>query len=175
NRERDRAHAEWKNIHGSTVHGIPEKAAQLAAHLVWIFPIVRRAGAVFRQRANECAIFHASDVALVRAGQVTSRPKLLIEAGQSAGRDHLIAKLVVFFLGAVHPMDVRRTRKLGHFLHPTQQAFIFGERNCRIGLGNGRHWSNSSAERDGGYLPSASDRSLWYRSAVGMENAYGMG
>ncbi len=48
---------------------------QLAAHLEGIFPVIRGPRGVFRERADESAVFHAGNIAGVRAGVDNSRAR----------------------------------------------------------------------------------------------------
>ena len=70
-----------------------------------IYPVVRRTGAVLRQRADERAVFHARDIARVGTRVVTARPQILVQLDEGAAGDHLLAETVVFFLGSIHPMN----------------------------------------------------------------------
>ncbi len=89
-----------------------------------IYPVVRRPGVVFRQRADECAVLHPSHIARIRARVIAARPKLLVQLDESAASHHLGAQRLVLFFRSIHPMDAVRLGQLGHFLHPTEQVFV---------------------------------------------------
>jgi hypothetical protein len=120
----DGAHAEREHIHGAAAHGAIKERLELAAHLEGVDPVVGGAGGIARERADEGAIFHAGDVACVRAGVIAPRPEILIELDESAGGDHLGAQRVVLFLRAIDPVDIGGAGKLRHFFHPAAKVFV---------------------------------------------------
>ncbi len=120
-------------LNGSTymvrpAHAAVEELLQLFAHLEGIHPVVGGAGAVFRERADERAIFDARDIVGVGTGVVAARPQLLVELDQRAAGDHFGAELLVFFLRAVDPMDGGGLGQGGDFIDPVNQVRILAQR-----------------------------------------------
>ena len=95
-----------------------EQLLQLAAHHIWVFPVVGRAGTVFGKRADESSIFYTRNIAGIGACQKTSRPQFLVELGEGAALDHLAAELVILGLGTVYPVNGIRFSKFGGFFDP---------------------------------------------------------
>ena len=88
-RRANRSHAERKHVHGSSLHRAVKKLFQFPTHSKWFFPVIRGTGRVFRERADESAVFDPSDVTWVRTRVVTTRPEFLVELDERAARDHL--------------------------------------------------------------------------------------
>ena len=104
-----------------------EELLELAAHGEGVFPVVGGTGGVFRERADEGAIFDAGYVVGGGPGIEAAGPELLVEAGKGAGLDEAIAEKVVLGLGAVDPVDGVRLGKIGHLFHPANEVFVGGE------------------------------------------------
>ena len=101
----NRAHAERKYVHGSSFHRAVEELFQFPTHLKWLFPIIRGTSRVFRERANESAVFDTRDVARVRTRVITTGPEFLVELDEGAARDHFSLQGFVFCLRAINPLN----------------------------------------------------------------------
>ena len=99
-----------------------------------IFLVVRRPGAIPRERADERAILDARDIGGIGAGIVTSRPQLLIQLDERAARDHFGIQPVAFFFGPIHPMNRGGLGQLRHLVHPSQQVLVLAQRNCMVSM-----------------------------------------
>ena len=116
-------------LNGSTymvrpVHAAAEQLLELLAHLERIDPVVGGPGAVLRERADKGAILDPGDIAGVGAGIETARPQILVELGEGAAFDQQVAKVVVFFLGAIHPMNGCGLGEGRHLVNPVQKMRI---------------------------------------------------
>jgi hypothetical protein len=63
----DRAHAERQHIHRAPLHAAAEKTFQCLPHGEGIDPVVRRAGGLLRERADERSSTRATSLASLRA------------------------------------------------------------------------------------------------------------
>ena len=120
----DGTHAEGQDVHSAALHCAVEEALELAAHVVGIFPIVGGAGGVLGIGADEGAIFDAGYIIGIGTGIKAAGPEFLVEPDESAIGDHFLAQVVVFFLGAVDPVDARGVREFGHFLDPAKEVVV---------------------------------------------------
>ena len=137
-RRSDDPHAERQDVHRPAAHGAVEEVLQLPPHLVRVLPVVRRAGGILRERADERALLDPGDIARVGARVVASRPGFLVEPQQGARPQHLFDELVVLFLRAVDPVHARRTGQLLHLLDPSEQVVISSEGNGWVAT-HGQH------------------------------------
>ena len=124
----DGAHAVGQDVHGASLHAAAEELLELAAHDVGVFPVVGGAGVVLGERADEGAVFDAGDVAGAGAGEEAAGPELLVEFGEGASLDELVAEEVVLGLGAVDPVDVIGLGEVGHLFDPADEVLVGGRR-----------------------------------------------
>src|SRR5690606_20588813 len=127
-----RAHAEGNDIHRATSHAAFEQALELCAHGIRLVPVVGRAGVFLVFGADEGAVFDASDVAGIRAGEETAGAELGVELDEGACFDKFVAQAVVFFLAAVTPVDVLRLAQFGNFFDPVQQCSVASSLFVRV-------------------------------------------
>ncbi len=120
----DGAHGVGQDVHGAAAHGAAEELLELAAHHEGVFPVVGGAGVVFREGADEGAVFDAGDVVGGGAGVEAAGPEILVETGERAGLDELIAEEVVLSLGAVDPVDVVGLAEVRHLFDPADEVFV---------------------------------------------------
>ncbi len=107
-----------------------EESLELLAHDEGIFPVVGGAGVVFGEGADEGAVFDAGYVVGRRAGVEAAGPEFLVEFGEGAGGDELIAEVVVLGLGAVDPVDGVGLAQVGHLFDPADEMLVCGGRGC---------------------------------------------
>ena len=81
---------------------------------------------VFGEGADEGAVFDAGDVVGGGAGEEAAGPELLVELGEGAGMDQLIAEEVVLGLRAVDPVNAVGLGKVGHLFDPADEMFVGG-------------------------------------------------
>ena len=122
----DGAHGVGQNVHGAAAHAAAEELLELLAHDEGVFPVVGGAGVVFGEGADEGAVFDAGDVVGGGAGVEAAGPELLVEAGEGAGGDELVAEVVVFGLGAVDPVDGVGLAEVGHLFDPADEVLVGG-------------------------------------------------
>src|SRR5512146_1146920 len=91
-------HGKGKNVHGAAAHAAFEEFLQLLPHYERIFPVIRRAGVVFRKRANESSIFNAGYVTWISARVIAAGPQLAVESGESSGVHKFLTKPLVLGL-----------------------------------------------------------------------------
>ena len=103
-----------------------EELLELAAHHEGVFPVVGGAGVVLGERADEGAVFDAGDIVGGGARVEAAGPELLVEPGEGAGVDQLLAEEVVLVLGAVDPVDGVGLAELGHLFDPADEVFVGG-------------------------------------------------
>ena len=96
-RRSDGTHAERQHVHRASAHRTVEHFLQTTAHRKWLFPIVGWASRIFRERADEGAIFNARHIRRMRARVIATRPKLFVELDKRAALDHLGLEHLVFF------------------------------------------------------------------------------
>ncbi len=123
----DGAHAEGQHVHGAALHAAAEQLLEFLAHLKRVDPIVGGAGAVFRERTNEGAVFDAGDIVGVGPGVEAARPEILVELGEGAGVDQLLAQIVVFFLRTIDPMNGSRLGEGRHLVNPIEKMRILAQ------------------------------------------------
>ena len=97
----ERTHRKRHDVQRASAHAALEEAAQRAAHLRWLDPVVRRPRILFALAADERAILDARDIRRIGAGKEAVRPLDRIQAMQRAGRDHALACRRVFLVAAV--------------------------------------------------------------------------
>ena len=94
----DGTHGVGKDVHGAAVHAAAEELLELAAHDEGVFPVIGGTGVVFRERADEGAVFDAGDVVGGGAGVEAARPEVFVEGEEGAGFDEEIADVLVLLL-----------------------------------------------------------------------------
>jgi hypothetical protein len=117
-RAADGAHRVGKNIHGAAAHAAAEELLELLPHDERVLPVVGGASRVLGQRADEGAVLNPGNVVRRGAGKEAARPQLLVEFGESACLDQLVAEEVVLGLRAVDPVDAIGLCEIGHLLNP---------------------------------------------------------
>src|SRR5438270_271033 len=90
----------------SAKHFFPSRA--FSPHGERLFTVVSRTGAVFCKRATEGAILNTRDITGVRPGVIAARSELLVQLYEGLILDQPRAKLFVFLVGAIYPLDVHR-------------------------------------------------------------------
>ena len=85
NRGTDWAHAVGDHIHRAARHGTGIEPLQLLSHLGGIFPIIRGAGIVLAERADESPVLHARHIAGVGTDQNTVGSLLGIQRDSDSG------------------------------------------------------------------------------------------
>ncbi len=126
----DGAHRVGQHVHGAPTHGAFEESLELLAHDEGVFPVIRRAGVVFGEGADEGAVFYAGYVVGGRARVEAAGPEFLVEFGEGSGGDELVAEIVVLGLGAVDPVDGVGLAEIGHLFDPADEMFVCGGRGC---------------------------------------------
>ena len=140
----DHTHAVWQHVHGATGHRFAEQVFELAPHLARRHPVVRRAGRVLRQRADEGALFHARDVVGVGPRIVAAGPEILIELGEGAGLNQGPAQALALLRRTVNPVHGGRTGQLAHFFDPPEQVAVARQRYRHVA--GHRHSSGHASE-----------------------------
>ncbi len=125
-RRADRAHAEGNDIHRPTAHASCEEFFQADFHLFRCLPVVGGTGVFLRVRADECALFHAGDIARVAADKQRIWPFLCVQPHAGArGHDRLAHGEVLGFR-AIAPVDGIGAGEGSDFLHPAGHCWRCG-------------------------------------------------
>ena len=122
----DRAHAEGNDIHRPTAHAACKEVDQAGFHLFRRLPVVGGAGVFLRVRADECAFFHAGDIAWVAADEQGIRPFLCVQPHARARGHDRLAHGEVFGFRAIAPVDGIGAGEGGDFLHPAGHGWRCG-------------------------------------------------
>ena len=120
------AHAEGNHVHGTALHAAIEEALQFGLHFNGISPVVGRAGVFFLLAADERAVFHTGYIGGGGTGEEAPGALLGVQFDKGALFYHHVAKLVIFFLRAVAPVDGVGLAKLGDFFDPLLSCFVSG-------------------------------------------------
>ena len=119
-------HAEGNHVHGTALHAAIEEALQFGLHFNGISPVVGRAGVFFLLAADERAVFHTGYIGGGGTGEEAPGALLGVQFDKGALFYHHVAKLVIFFLRAVAPVDGVGLAKLGDFFDPLLSCFVSG-------------------------------------------------
>ena len=138
-RRADRAHRERDHVHRAPAHAAIEQPVERGAHLARLDPVVGRAGVFLLLAADEGALFHAGDVARMRAREEAIRPQLRIQTDEGARGNQLFAQPVVFRLRPVTPDNAVGLRQARDLRHPLAQRAVTHPGRC-IRLINGGNW-----------------------------------
>src|ERR1019366_3959920 len=117
----DGAHAVREHVHSAALHAAAKQLLELLAHFKGVDPIIGGASAVLGEGTDKGAVLDPSDIAGVGTGIVAARPEILVELDESATFDHLAAKVVVFVLGTIDPMDGSGPGQGGHLVNPIEK------------------------------------------------------
>ena len=118
------AHDEGNNVHGAAAHGALEQTGQGLLHFDGVAPVVGRACAFFSLGADEGALLDACNVVGIGESCVRVREFVIAEANKGTGVDQFLCQAVVFFLGAIDPVDVRGLGQGRNFANPIQKALV---------------------------------------------------
>ena len=118
------AHDEGNNVHGAAAHGALEQTGQGLLHFDGVAPVVGRACAFFSLGADEGTLLDACNVVGVGESCVRVREFVIAEANKGTGVDQFLCQAVVFFLGAIDPVDVRGLGQGRNFANPIQKALV---------------------------------------------------
>ena len=118
------AHDEGNNVHGAAAHGALEQAGQGLLHFDGVAPVVGRACAFFSLGADEGALLDACNVVGIGESCVRVREFVIAEANKGTGVNQFLCQAVVFFLGAIDPVDVCGLGQGRNFANPIQKALV---------------------------------------------------
>ena len=119
-------HAEGDHVHGTALHAALEEALQFGLHFNGVGPVVGRACVFFLLAADERAVFHTGHIGRGGTGEEASGALLGVQFDKGALFYHHVAKLIIFFLRAVAPIDGVGLAKLGDFVDPLLSCFVSG-------------------------------------------------
>ena len=125
-------HDEGNNVHGAAAHRALEQTGQSLLHFDGIAPVIGRAGALFGLGADEGALLDTCHVVGIGESGVGVREFVIAQADKGSGVHQLLREAVIFFLGAVHPVDVVGLRQRGNLANPFQKALVGG--GCALQL-----------------------------------------
>ena len=123
-RRADRPHRIGQHVHRPSAHGAAEESLQLLAHHIRIFPVVGRAGVVFREGADEGPVLDPCNIIGRGTGIEATWPELFIQPKKGACIDQLLAKHLVLSVAAVDPMNMIRLRQVSHLFDPADEVLI---------------------------------------------------
>ena len=122
----ERTHRERDDVHRAAFHTAVVKSTHFFLHDNRIFPVVRRTGVFLVLRADQRALFNASNVAGVGTIEVAARTLFFVELNRHTAGDHFSEELVGFFLASVAPLNLSRFAERNEFIHPVDEFLIGG-------------------------------------------------
>ena len=122
----ERTHRERDDVHRAAFHTAVVKSAHFFLHDNRIFPVVRRTGVFLVLRADQRALFNASNVARVGTIEVAARTLFFVELNRHTAGDHFSEELVGFFLASVAPLNLSRFAERHEFIHPVDEFLVGG-------------------------------------------------
>ena len=132
------AHDEGNDVQGTTAHGALEQTGQGLLHFDGVAPVIGRACAFFsleQMKVRSSTLQRRQD----RRKLHKSSGIVITEANEGTGVNQFLCQAVIFFLSAIHPVDVCGLGQCRNLANPIQEALVGG--GCALQL------LSSSAER----------------------------
>ncbi len=117
------AHDEGNDVHGTTAHGALEQTGQGLLHFDGVAPVVGRVCAFFSLGADEGALLDTCNVVRIGESCVRVREFVIAQANKGASVDQFLSEAVVFFLGAIDPVDVCGLGQVPQLREPSPEAW----------------------------------------------------
>ena len=120
----DGAHRERNDVHRTALHAALVALLHERLHDLGVNPMVRRTSVDLLLGADEGTAFNASNVTLVRAGEIALRTLLGVELNELAVLDHHLADINVLFLRTCHDDDLVRRADLVPLVDPSEHLSV---------------------------------------------------
>jgi len=114
----DWPHGEGDDVHRASAHTAVKKRGEDRLHLFWVHPVVGRTSFYLAAAADKGAVLDAGHVAWVRACKEGVGAFFGVEGYEGSRSDERLADGVVFFFGAVAPIDKIGLAQIFHAGNP---------------------------------------------------------